>query len=85
METSFVESSSPGEFHPQALSWDRNWAHSTLRRELPFVPFRAKWVPSSSLAYVSQRPPCHPGRSDFPSPVGDHSISPIDLPSIVEI
>src|SRR5215468_173158 len=25
-----------------------------------------------SIAHVSVRPPCHPGRSHFASPVGDH-------------
>jgi hypothetical protein len=27
------------------------------------------------IVHVSASPQCHPGRSDFPSPVGDHGIS----------
>jgi hypothetical protein len=27
-----------------------------------------------TVHHVSASPPCHPGRSDFPSPVGDHSF-----------
>ena len=37
-------------------------------------------VPSSTIAHVSASPLCHPGRSDFPSPVGDHDFSPTAFP-----
>jgi hypothetical protein len=29
-------------------------------------------VPRSTIVHVSTGPPCHPGQSAFPSPVGDH-------------
>ena len=36
------------------------------------APFRyVQRVPSSTITHVSASPPCHPGRSDFLSPVGD--------------
>ena len=39
------------------------------------APFRyVQRVPSSSITHVSASPPCHPGRSDFPSPVGDYGF-----------
>jgi hypothetical protein len=37
-------------------------------------------VPNSTMAHVSPGPPFHPGRSDFPSPVGDHGLSLHGLP-----
>ena len=37
-------------------------------------------VPSSTIAHVSASPLCHPGRSDFPSPVGDHDCPPTAFP-----
>ena len=33
------------------------------------------------MHHVSTSPPFHPGQSDFPSPVGDPGISPLDLPA----
>ena len=39
------------------------------------APFRyVRRVPNSTLTHVSVSPPFHPGRSDFPSPVGDHGF-----------
>ena len=53
--------------------WDRNTARAVLSGELPIhAPFRyVQWVPNSTMTHVSASPPFHPGRSDFPSPVGD--------------
>lgn len=41
---------------------DRNWAHSTVGRELPLPQLSqvVVWVPNSSIAYVSQSPPMIP-------------------------
>ena len=59
--------------------WDRNAARAVLSGELPIhAPFRyMQRVPNSTLTHVSASPPFHPGRSDFPSPVGDldHLVS----------
>jgi hypothetical protein len=52
-------------------------------------PLRVRWLihrfpngpqSGSRHAHVSTSPPCHPGRSDFPSPVGDHDFH-CSLPS----
>ena len=58
--------------------WDRNTARAVLSGELPIhAPFRyVQRVPNSTMTHVSASPPFHPGRSDFPSPVGD-----LDLPN----
>jgi hypothetical protein len=37
-----------------------------------------------TMHHVSVSPPFHPGRSDFPSPVGDYGFSPRGLPNIAE-
>src|SRR5512139_1868486 len=65
---------------------DRNTARAVLSGELPIhAPFRfVQWVPNSTMSHVSVSPPFHPGRSDFPSPVGDLDLpnfSLLDLPS----
>ncbi len=52
---------------------DRITARAVLSGELPIhAPFRyVQWVPNSTMTHVSASPPFHPGRSDFPSPVGN--------------
>ncbi len=52
--------------------WDRITARAVLGGESPkHAPFRyVQRVPNSSMTHVSVSPPFHPGRSDFPSPVG---------------
>jgi hypothetical protein len=59
--------------HYRPAPWDRIAARAALGREFPnHALFRyVRRVPSSTMAHVSTSPPCHPGRSDFPSPVGD--------------
>jgi hypothetical protein len=53
--------------------WDRITARAVLSGESPkHAPFRnVQRVPHSTMTHVSASPPFHPGRSDFPSPVGD--------------
>ena len=69
------ESSSPGEFHPQALSLDRIAARTTLGFGGDSTGFPVGLSPTP-IVHVSASPRCHPGRSDFPSPVGDHGSFP---------
>ena len=69
--------------------WDRNTARTVLGGELPIhAPFRyVQRVPNSTMTHVSASPPFHPGRSDFPSPVGDldtRFFSLKGLPSYIE-
>jgi hypothetical protein len=52
---------------------DRGTARATLGQGLAVSAFpllRARLA--LSVAHVSVRPPCHPGRSHLASPVGDH-------------
>ncbi len=64
---------------------DRNAARITVGRELPTRTLSVvRRVPISTIVYVSASPPFHAGRSDFPSPVGDHGISPYSLPYAAE-
>ena len=57
--------------------WDRNAARATLGRELPTGTLSVvQRVHSSAIARDSASLPFHPGRSDSPSPVGDHGLSP---------
>jgi len=53
--------------------WDRITARAVLSGKSPkHAPFRyVQRVPNSTMTHVSASPPFHPGRSDFPSPVGD--------------
>jgi hypothetical protein len=52
---------------------DRSAARTALGREFPTCILSVvQRVPISTIAHVSARPPCDPGQSDFPSPVGDH-------------
>jgi hypothetical protein len=64
---------------PVASGWsgrrgrDRGTARATLGQGLAVSAFpllRARLT--LSIAHVSVRPPCHPGRSHLASPVGDH-------------
>jgi hypothetical protein len=55
------------------LRRDRGTARATLGQGLAVSAFpllRARLA--LSIAHVSVRPPCHPGRSHLASPVGDH-------------
>jgi hypothetical protein len=38
------------------------------------------WVPSPAVKHVSSLPPSHPGRRDFPDPVGNEDLSRRSLP-----
>ncbi len=60
-------------FAKETFAWDRNTARAALDGEFPkHALFRyVRRVPNSTIAHVSVSPPFHPGRSDFPSPVGD--------------
>jgi len=65
--------------HPSAEGRDRDTARATLGQG--FGCFGVSAVRARlalSIVHVSVRPPCHPGRSHFASPVGDH-----DCPSAV--
>ena len=84
-DTKIIEPGRPEESHLQSPSWDRNAARAGLGGEFPTRTLSVmRRVPNSTIPHVSASPPCHPGRSDFPNPVGDHGISPVRLPSIVE-
>jgi hypothetical protein len=64
---------------------DRSVARAALGGELPTRTLSVeRRDPNSTIAHVSASPPFHPGRSDFPSPVGDHGISPYSLPYAAE-
>jgi len=64
---------------------DRSAARAALGGELPTRTLSVeRRDPNSTIAHVSASPPFHPGRSDFPSPVGDHGISPYSLPYAAE-
>ncbi len=59
----------------------RNTARAAVGGELPVRTLSVvRRVPSSAIAHVSASPLCHPGRSDFPSPVGDHDFPPTVFP-----
>jgi hypothetical protein len=53
------------------------WRAHDLGQWLPmYPPFPAAWqMAIRPWHHVSTSPPCHPGQSVFPSPVGDHGIS----------
>jgi hypothetical protein len=59
-----------------SLSLDRIAARAVLDGEFPkLAPFRyVRRVHSSTITHVSASLRFHPGRSDFPSPVGDHDF-----------
>jgi len=40
----------------------------------------ATWVPNPAMKHVSSLPPSHPGRRDFPDPVGNEDLSHRSLP-----
>ena len=62
-------------------STGRNTARAAVGGELPVRTLSVvRRVPSSAIAHVSASPLCHPGRSDFPSPVGDHDFPPTAFP-----
>ena len=42
---------------------------------------RARAITNKSIIHVSRKPPSHPGRSDFPSPVGGNGLSLEALPT----
>jgi hypothetical protein len=65
--------------HQIAQSRDRGTARATLGKGLVCFGVSALRARLAfSVAHVSVRPPCHPGRSHFTSPVGDH-----DCPCVV--
>ena len=72
--TSGKESGRPEKFHLQSPSLDRNATRATLGFGGQSTDFSMGLSPTP-IAHVSASPQCHPGRSDFPSPVGDHGIS----------
>ena len=61
-------------------SLDRNATRATLGFGGKSTDLSMGLSPTS-IVHVSASPRCHPGRSDFPSPVGDHGIFPVSLPS----
>ena len=66
---------------PTALWSGRNTTRAAVGGEFPERTLSVvRRVPSSTLAHVSASPLCHPGRSDFPSPVGDHDFPPTVFP-----
>ena len=59
----------------------RSTARAAVGGEFPVRTLSVvRRVPSSAIAHVSASPLCHPGRSDFPSPVGDHNFPPTAFP-----
>jgi hypothetical protein len=57
--------------------WDRSQARSAVGGGFPAPPFRLRGgITIPPWPNVSRGPPFHPGRSDFPSPVGDHDFHP---------
>ncbi len=66
--------------HGQGWS-GRSTARAAVGGEFPARTLSVvRRVPSSAIAHVSASPLCHPGRSDFPSPVGDHDFPPTAFP-----
>jgi hypothetical protein len=64
-------------------SLDRNATRATLGFGGKSIDFPMGLSPTP-IVHVSASPRCHPGRSDFPSPVGDHGIFPNSLPHKAE-
>jgi len=64
-------------------SLDRNVTRATLGFGGKSTGFSMGLNPTP-IAHVSASPQCHPGRLDFPSPVGDHGISPYNIPQTAE-
>ncbi len=66
---------------------DRITARAAVGGEFPnHSPFRdVRRVPNSAMTHVSVSPRCHPGRSDFPSPVGDHDFPPQTFPLLSKL
>jgi hypothetical protein len=64
-------------------SLDRNAARATLGFGGKSTDFSMGLSPTP-IAHVSASLRCHPGRSDFPNPVGDHGIFPDSLPQTAE-
>ncbi len=46
-----------------------------------YPPFPVSWQKGVRPCITFPKPPSHPGRSDFPSPVGSNSVSPETLPT----